>query len=236
MIMIQKRKKRNSSKVNLTISFIFHTVLILVVFVFAAREGMLGKKLKQLSVTMTPKQKKLEPPKEKPPEKKTEPPKTDQPAKMALAPPKLEQAAAPPRATPPSPAGGAPMAAPAAVNLPAVDFTDGAKEVSTLSDPNGIYKALVEHTLRSRWNRPEDIADDSYVAEVELAVDSKGRVTKSNWLNGSGDKRWDDSVKAVLAQTKSINRPPPTGFPAKFLVRFDVEGSATEPLARLTTP
>ena len=51
--MIQQRKKTNSSKVNLTISFIFHGILIMVVFFFAAREGMLGKKLKQLSVTMT---------------------------------------------------------------------------------------------------------------------------------------------------------------------------------------
>ena len=63
----QPRKKRNSSKVNLTISFIFHGIIILVVFVFAAREGMLGKKLKQLSVTMVPKEKKPGPPKEKPP-------------------------------------------------------------------------------------------------------------------------------------------------------------------------
>ena len=46
--MIQERKKTNSSKVNLTISFIFHGILIMVVFFFAAREGMLGKKLKQL--------------------------------------------------------------------------------------------------------------------------------------------------------------------------------------------
>jgi hypothetical protein len=232
---IQKRQKRNSSKVNLTISFIFHSILILVVFVFAAREGMLGKKLKQLSVTMVPKEKKPEPPKEKPPEPKVEPPKTDQAPKVALAQPKLEPATPPPVAAPPS-AGAPPMAAPPAVNIPAVDFSDGAKEVQTISDPNGIYKALVEHTLRSRWNRPEDIADDDYIAQVEVAVDAKGRITESNWLTGSGDKRWDDSVKAVLAATKSISRPPPKGFPPKFLVRFDVESARTEPLAKLTTP
>ena len=68
--MIQQRKKRNSSKVNLTISFIFHGILIVIVFFFAAREGLVGKKLKQLAVTMVPKEKKIEPPKEKPPEPK----------------------------------------------------------------------------------------------------------------------------------------------------------------------
>jgi hypothetical protein len=233
--MIQQRKKRNSSKVNLTISFIFHGILILVIFVFAAREGMLGKKLKQLSVTMVPKEKKPEPPKEKPPERKIDPPKSDQQPKMALAQPKPAPVTPPPAVAPP-PAATAPAAAPAAVNLPAVDFDDGAKEVQTITDPHALYKALVEHTLRSRWNRPEDIADDDYVAEVELAVDAKGRITDYNWLTGSGDKRWDESVKAVVAQTKNVNRPPPKGFPPKFLVRFDVESSRTQPLAKLTMP
>jgi periplasmic protein TonB len=233
--LIPQRKRRNSSRVNLTISFIFHGILILVVFVFAAREGMLGKKLKQLSVTMVPKEKKPEPPKEKPPEPKTEPPKTDQQPKVALAQPRVAPTVAPSQGAPP-PAAVATMAAPPAVNLPAVDFSDGAKEVQTLSDPNAIYKALVEHTLRSHWNRPEDIPDDDYVAEVELAVDVKGKIAGSTWLTGSGDKRWDDSVKAVLAETKTVSRPPPKGFPPKFLVRFDVETSRTEPLAKLSTP
>ena len=226
--MIQERKKTNSSKVNLTISFIFHGILIMVVFFFAAREGMLGKKLKQLSVTMT-KEKKPEPPKEKPPEPKVELPKTEQANKMNVPQPKVDTASAPP------PAAGLvpPAAAPAAVSLPAFSFDDGAKSVETISDPNAIYKALVEHSLRSRWNRPEDIADDTYVAEIELNVDSKGRVADSRWLKGSGDKRWDDSVKTVIAQTKVISRPPPKGFPEKFVVRFDVETSRTEPLIQV---
>jgi TonB family protein len=229
--MIQQRKKTNSSKVNLTISFIFHGILIMVVFVFAAREGMLGKKLKQLSVTMT-REKKPEPPTEKPPEPKVEPPKTEQAAaRMNVAPPKLETVSAPP------PAANlvAPAAAPSAVSLPAFDFNDGAKEVQTISDPNAIYKALVEHSLRARWNRPEDIADDTYVAEVELSVDSKGRVADSRWLKGSGDKRWDDSVKAAIAQTKAMSRPPPKGFPDRFQVRFDVETSKTEPVIQVSS-
>ena len=229
--MIQQRKKTNSSKVNLTISFIFHGILIMVVFVFAAREGMLGKKLKQLSVTMT-REKKPEPPTEKPTEPKVEPPKTEQAAaRMNVAPPKLETVSAPP------PAANlvAPAAAPSAVSLPAFDFNDGAKEVQTISDPNAIYKALVEHSLRARWNCPEDIADDTYVAEVELSVDSKGRVADSRWLKGSGDKRWDDSVKAAIAQTKAMSRPPPKGFPDRFQVRFDVETSKTEPVIQVSS-
>ncbi len=228
--MIQKRKKTNSSKVNLTISFVFHGILIAVVFFFAAREGMLGKKLKQLSVTLA-KEKKPEPPKEKPHEPKVETPKTAQAPKMAVPQPKAEVASAPPPAAVVAP----PAAAPPAVVLPSMDFSDGAKAVKTIADPNGIYKALVEHTLRTRWSRPEDIADDTYVAEVQLSVDAKGRVTDSEWVRGSGDKRWDDSVKAVVAQTKVISRPPPKGFPDRFLVRFDVETSRAEPVIQLSS-
>ena len=54
------RKEKNSSKVNLIISVVFHAVLVLVLFYFAAREGLLGKKLKKIAVQMI---------KEKPPEK-----------------------------------------------------------------------------------------------------------------------------------------------------------------------
>jgi hypothetical protein len=46
----QPRKKKNSSKVNLLISFVFHALLVLVLLYFAAREGLLGKKLEKISV------------------------------------------------------------------------------------------------------------------------------------------------------------------------------------------
>jgi hypothetical protein len=213
--MIQKRKKSNSSKINLIISAIFHGTIILVIFYFAAKEGMLGKKLKEITVTMVQKEKKPEPPKEKPPEPKIEQPKAE-PPKMAVPLPKVETVSAPP------PSDSAPAVAPSAVSLPSFEFSDGAKEVQSISDPNGIYKALVEYTLRSRWNRPEDPAYDNNVAEVELSVDKSGQILSTTWLKGSGVARWDESVKTALAQTQAISRPPPKGFPEKFVVRFDV--------------
>jgi protein TonB len=228
--MIQRRK-RNSSKINLTISLVFHSVLILAVFFFAAREGMLGKKLKQITVTMVPKEKKPEPPKEKPPEPKAEPPKTPETPKPALAaaPPKVETAAAPP------PAASEPSVAPPTASLPAFDFQDGAHEVQSVSDPKAVYKGLVEMALRSRWERPEDLDDEQFVAEVDLAIDSGGRITGYDWRRGSGNARWDNSVKAALAKTKAISRPPPKGFPEKMMVRFDVESSKTEPVLSVSS-
>jgi TonB family protein len=226
-----QRRKRNSSKVNLTISFIFHALVILVVAYFAAREGILGKKLKEITVTMAPKEKKPEPPKPKPPEPKVEPPKPAEPPKVATAAPpppalRVEPPSAPPVVEAPPPA------APAAVSLPAFEFNDGARDVQTVSDPNTLYKGLVEHALRSHWNRPEDIADDTFVAEIQLTIDAEGNVTGSRWLKGSGNPRWDGSVKAAVAATKVITRPPPKGFPPAFVARFDVESTRTEDLAQ----
>src|SRR5208337_728086 len=218
--MIPERRKRNASKISLIVSIAIHAAIILVILFFAAREGLVGKKLRQLAVTMVPKEKPPEPPKEKPPEPKLEQPKTQETPKLAANPPPVE---APPPAAPPASASveAPPMAAPAAVSLPSFEFNDGAKAVQTISDPSGIYKALVEHVLHDNWNRPEDIADDNYAAMLELSVDSSGRVNDYRCLSGSGDKRWDDSVRAAMEQTKTIGHPPPKGFPTKFNVRFD---------------
>ncbi len=218
---MNQRKKPNSSKVNLTISVVFHSLLFGAVLFLAAREGILGKKLKMITVTMVPKEKKPEPPKEKPPEPKAEQPK---PAEA----PKVMAAAAPPRMAASPPSEAPPAVAPAAAEAPAFEFNDGAKAVETVSDPNAVYKGLIEHALRSRWDRPEDIADENFAAEIELSVDNTGQLGAFRWVKGSGDAKWDESVRAALAKTKTVSRPPPKGFPGKFVVRFDVQSVATE--------
>src|SRR5947209_20367250 len=86
------QKKKNSSKVNLTISTIVHAALVGALVFFAAKEGLLGKKLKQLTVTMVPKEKKPEPPKEKPQEPKPESPKPAESPKATPQAPRVEQA------------------------------------------------------------------------------------------------------------------------------------------------
>jgi len=222
--MIQKRKKTNSSKINLIISSVFHGVLVACIFYFAAKEGLLGKKLKELTVTME-KVKKPEPPKEKPPEPKVEQPKTQE-AKVNVPQPRAQVAATPP----PAANAAAPEVAPAAVALPSFGFNEGAIDVTSISDPYAIYKTLVEHTLFSFWSRPQDMADDSFVAEVELTIDKSGGIEETHWISGSGNARWDQSVKDAVAQLKALSRPPPKGFPNKFIVRFDVESTKTDTL------
>ena len=211
----QPRKKRNSSKVNLMISLGFHALLVVVVLYLAARSGLLGKQLKKITVTMEKKEK----PPEKPPEPpKVEPPKFVEPPKVVET-PKTE---APPVVAPP-------VVAPPSAELPAFDF-DGGKLVQSSSDPVQLYKGLLEYALRSKWNRPDNLADDDFVAEVEVSVDRTGRISDPKWQKGSGNPLWDASVRAAIAATTSMTRPPPTNFPARVTVRFDVQSEATEPI------
>jgi len=219
----QKRKPRNSSRVNLIFSLVFHGVIAIVLAYFAAREGLLGKQLKKIAVEMV---------KEKPPEKpkepdkpKPEPPKVE-PPKVAVA-PRIETPAETLRPPPPVTApvtAAPPPVAPAAVDVPSFAF-DGGKTVETASDPVQLYRGLVEYSFRSRWSRPEDEDDHNFVAEVEVAVDRTGRISDPVWKKNSGDKRWDSSVREAIERTPSLNRPPPANFPSRIVVRFDVVAS-----------
>jgi len=214
----QARQKRNSSKVNLLISFTFHALIVVVGLYFAARGGLLGKQIQKISVEMI---------KEKPPEKpkvaekpKVEPPK--EAPKLAAA-PKVEA----PKETPP-PAAGPPTVAPPAAELPSFEF-EGGKTVESSSDPVQLYKGLLEYAFRSKWDRPENLHDDTYVAEVGVTVDREGEITGVEWLKGSGNPVWDNSVHRAIAAMTKMDSAPPTNFPPNVVIRFDVQ-QETEPV------
>jgi TonB C terminal len=213
----QPRKKRNSSKINLLISLVFHALLVVVVLYFAARSGLLGKQLQKITVTME---------KEKPPVKPPEPPKVEPPKEAPkVEPPKIVEAPkvqAPPVVAPP-------VVAPPAAELPSFDFAGG-KTVIDSSDPVQIYKGYMEYFLHAKWDRPDDLADDAYVVEVAVSVDKRGQMSSPVWQKSSGNTRWDNSVKQVFSVVKNFDRPPPTNFPASVIIRFDVQSEATEPI------
>jgi hypothetical protein len=213
----QPRKKKNSSRVNLVISFVFHAVLVGALVYFAAREGLLGKKIQKISVQMV---------KEKPPEKPKEPekPKIEQPKVETpkVEQPKVEEARA---AAPPV---TAPVVAPPATEVPGFEF-EGGKAVNSESDPVQLYKGYIEYVLRSKWNRPDNLDDDQWVAEVSVNVDKGGNLGGVTWQKGSGNSQWDQSVKDVFKRVQSIDRRPPTNFPPAVTIRFDVQ-EETEPV------
>ncbi len=211
-----QKKKKNSSKVNLTISFIFHGLLVVALIYFAARQGYLGKKAKEITVYKVKEEK--PPP---PPPKKAEAPK--EAPKPTVAPPKEAEAKAPP------PPAAAPVVAPPPSQIPDFVFNDGAKAVNNETDPVQLYKGYIEYTLRSKWNRPDNMSDDAYVAEVSVDVDKQGNLSDAKWLKGSGNNRWDQSVRDVLQQVTQIDRRPPTNFPPNVIIRFEVE-EETQPV------
>ena len=220
----QKGKPKNSSKVNLLISLTFHGILVLTVLFFAARQGWIGATMKKIAIEMV---------KEKPPEKPKEPdkpkvetPKVETPKLAEAAKPEAPKAAAP--APPPANMAAPPPVAPPATEVPAFVF-EGGKAVESSSDPLQLYKGLIEYSLRSRWDRPQDMEDQTFVAEVEVAVDHSGQIADPVWKKSSGDKRWDDSVRQAIARTQTVNRAPPANFPSRVVVRFDVV--ACEPVA-----
>ncbi len=138
-----------------------------------------------------------------------------------MTPKPVEEAKATPTVAPPT-------VAPPAADLPSFEF-DGGKAVISSSDPVEIYKSALEYAFRSKWNRPENLADDNYVAEVEVSVDKNGQITDSVWQEGSGNSQWDDSVRAAIAAVTNMDRPPPTNFPPRVIIRFDVQ-QETQPL------
>lgn len=213
------RKARNPSKVSLIISIAFHAVLVLLLFYFAAREGLLGKKLNTIAVHMI-KEKPLEKPRE-PQKPKIEPPKVEPPKVEAPKIVEASKAQTPPVAT-------TPVVAPPNSEMPSFEF-GGGKAVQTSSDPVQLYKGYMEYVLRQNWHRPEDEADDDFVAEVAVSVDRQGNMETSTWLKGSGDEKWDATVRQVFNAVKNFDRPPPTNFPPRVTIRFDVQ-QQTEPV------
>jgi len=214
----QPKKPKNSSKANLTISAVVHGLLIIALVYFAAREGYLGKKIQTITVNKVEEKKKepekpKEPPKVEPP--KVEPPKVEMPKVEA---PKVAPTVAPP------------VVAPAAVDMPGFEVSGG-KTVLSESDPVQLYKGYMEYMLRSKWNRPENMADDTYAAEVQVNIDKQGKLGGIAWQKGSGDDKWDQTVKDVFKVVTQIDRRPPTNFPDHVTIRFDVQ-EETEPVVQ----
>jgi len=116
-----------------------------------------------------------------------------------------------------------PAVAPPSADLLAFEF-EGGKAVETSSDAVQVYKGYLEYALRSKWNRPDNLADDNYVAEVEVAVNRAGDVSDPIWRKGSGDPKWDESVRKVFVAVSRLDHAPPTNFPPRVTIRFDVQG------------
>ncbi len=216
----QPPEDKNSSRVNLLISFAVHAVLVLIVFYFAAQQGFLGNQMQKITVQLI-KVKRPEQPKPapKPPPAVPRPEPVKVAAAKAVERPKASVAAA----------AAPPIVAPPPTELPTFDF-DGGRSVISSSDPVEIYRSAIELAFRSKWSRPENLSDDDYAVDVQVAVQPDGKISKVEWERGSGNVAWDESVRKAIAAVKSLENPPPTNFPQYVNVRFDVQ-EQTEPIS-----
>ena len=192
---------------NLIIAAVFHILVIIPLIFFASHEGMLGKKMQTLSVVMMPKPK-VEEIKPRVEPSKVEVPKATMPVEQPKSVPQTVQAPLP---------SAAPAVAPPPAEMPAINFSDGAKEVQTVTDPIRLYSALIESQFKSHWNTPQS----DYETLVEISITPKGEVSPIAIVSNTGDKDWTKSVNDALAKVKVLSRPPPKGFPNHFQIRFD---------------
>lgn len=194
------------NKKNLLIAFVFHILIVIPILFFASHEGILGKKMKELSVMLIPKPKIEEIQKTVTPPSPVIPP-LDIPKPVSQ--PTIPQIVSP----------SIPSAAPAAVALPAFDFSDGAKAVRTLNDPTQIYKSYVEHYVKTLWIVPDNIAG---IVEMEVIIDKNGQITSTKMV-AKNDDLWAASVLDVFKKVKNFPKVPPQGFPLTFNIRFDTQ-------------
>src|SRR5262245_14207113 len=175
--MIAYRQQNNTPGVGIIVSVLLHSVVFGLLIFLAAREGMLGRELRKIAVTLVPRPKQMEP------VKPIEKPATVPTPQIAVLqpPPKVNPVVSPPPARetiqnevlapPPNPAIEAPrLAAPPPSAIPALEF-GGARLVETASDPTVLYRSYVEYVFRANWTRPANLRDQTYVAEVEVEID-----------------------------------------------------------------
>ena len=174
----QPRKKRNSSKVNLLISFIFHAMLVLTLLYFAARQGIAGQTDQENLGGDDQGKAAGETQGTGKAQGRTAQDRATQNRGHAQG--RAAQGSAARRRPPPT-------VAPPAAELPSFEF-EGGKAVETSSDPVQLYKGAVEYALRSKWNRPDNLADDDYVAEVNVTVGRDGQLSDPVWEKESGNK------------------------------------------------
>lgn len=213
---LPQRHKHRQSRTSIIVSVVFHVVVVTLVAWLAARKGMFGEGVKKEIEALEQETKKPEP------EKPKEQPKPEV-AKVEDAKPTITPTTTPAPVTDPTPS---PSNVPPAVDAPeAADapemFIPAAPTGPVITDKIERYRAVIQGAYLAVWDKPPGPDDANYAADVEISVDSRGRISDPKFIKGSGDTKWDATVKDALAKVKEIGEAPPDKFPQRFTVRFD---------------
>ena len=203
---LKLKDKRSFKKRFVAIVVIAHVIVVGLLLFLASKEGILGTKMQSLTVSLVPKEK-IEIPKPRSVEEKKieipQPiiPKIEVPTEQPVA--KIDNVA--------------PAIAPPPSEEASIQFSDGAKEVITSSDPIQLYKAYVEGYLKVQWNRPEKIDGE---VQTHISIDNNGKILSTKLQIGS-NSQWNQSIIDLFSKVNSFPKPPPKGFPLTFDIRFD---------------
>ena len=201
----EKRKPRNSSKVNLLISLTFHSLIVLAVLLFCRARGLAGQAVEE----------------DRRRDGQGETAGKAQGAGETKGGPIAQggtaQAGRGPQAgriaqdrrklrRPPPPW---PLRPPSLHPRPRRPPSSSRRKAVVDASPTrwNFTKDRSELALRSSWDRPQDMDDQSFVAESG----GRGGFLRANRRSRSGrkapgNKRWDDSVRQAIAKTRSVSR------------------------------
>ena len=92
-------------------------------------------------------------------------------------------------------------------------------------DQEGVsYDAWIHAYLKKAWALSKyQVSSLDLSARVELEFDARGHLFDYRFVKRSGDKRFDDSVKAAILQLTSIALPNPPGKPLTLEVDFNLK-------------
>ena len=109
-------------------------------------------------------------------------------------------------------------------------ISTAARPVISSSDPVQLYKGCSNTPCAPNGTGPEDMADDNFVAEVEVAVD-RDRAASAIRSGRKVPATPSGTIPCAqaIAATTSMTAPPPTNFPPRVIVRFDVQRKRPNP-------
>jgi colicin import membrane protein len=86
---------------------------------------------------------------------------------------------------------------------PGSSLSGEAKEAATAN-----YYDLIRDRLQEKWTLPPWIARQSLTAQVEIFIDSQGKLRKMHLSKPSGNAQFDDAVKRAVHESQPFPPPP----------------------------
>jgi hypothetical protein len=106
-------------------------------------------------------------------------------------------------------------------------YIPGGKELNAGS-PIDVFKDTLEKIIKEKWNKPENLEDDKFVALVDITVGRDGTLSNPQYRTVSGNTAWDNTVRAAIAAVPRVTEKVPTNFPPRVTIKFDVAEETTE--------